>query len=392
MAKALRLTRAGNLGAATRLIQSALSPRSVRREMARGADGLAAVTALQRFLPAAPLALPAPGKKPTAKAQPQAKPQAQPQAKPQAQPQPKRSARPPAARGLGRFAEHDFVGPEGALNYWLYLPARPARGLPLVVMLHGCTQTPGDFARGTGMNLLAEELGFIVAYPSQPASANIARCWNWFQPGDQQRDKGEPGRIAALARELVAEHGADASRVYVAGLSAGGAAAAILASTYPDVFAAVGIHSGLACGAATDMMSAFTAMRSGSQQTHGRDRSGRFVPVITFHGDNDAKVHAINSAQIVANAAEQIGKPLTITRERGETARGRTYTREMNRCADGEVQIEQWTIHGAGHAWSGGNTDGTYTDASGPDASRAMIAFFLPHSISITADEPSQTR
>lgn len=374
MAKALRLTRTGNLGAATRLIQTALTARSARRGMARGVDSFAAAERLQRYLRADPLMLPAPNKEP----------------KPQAKPL--KSKRSPVAPDLGSFVQHDFSGSEGALSYWLYLPARPACGLPLVVMLHGCTQTPGDFARGTGMNLLAEEMGFIVAYPNQPASANIARCWNWFKPGDQQRDTGEPAMIAALTREIVTEHGADANRVYVAGLSAGGAAAAILASAYPDVYAAVGIHSGLACGAATDMMSAFTAMRNGSQQTHGRDRAGRFVPVITFHGDNDAKVHAINSAQIVANAAEQIGRPLTITRERGDTPKGRTYTREMNCSADGEVQIEQWTIHGAGHAWSGGNTGGTYTDASGPDASRAMVAFFLPHSLSSLVDESVQAR
>ncbi|WP_430385458.1 extracellular catalytic domain type 1 short-chain-length polyhydroxyalkanoate depolymerase [Blastomonas fulva] len=234
MAKALRLTRAGNLGAATRLIQSALSARTAKRGMAWGVDGFTGTDSILRDLPAAPLMLPAPTTKGKAKAR----------AKPQAKPM--KAKRLPAAPGIGSFVEHDFSGSEGALSYWLYLPARPSSGLPLVVMLHGCTQTPGDFARGTGMNLLAEELGFIVAYPSQPSSANIARCWNWFKPGDQQRDKGEPAMIAALTREIVAEYGADASRVYVAGLSAGGAAAAILASAYPDIYAAVGIHSGLA--------------------------------------------------------------------------------------------------------------------------------------------------
>lgn len=381
MAKALRLTRAGNLGAATRLIQSTLTQasgaRAARRGMARGMDGTAAVDALQRLLPGVPFALPAPGAKTQAKARPDAKKPSKPRTTPVA-PKTKPSR---AIPGKGSFSERQFSGAEGSLSYWLYLPARPASGLPLMIMLHGCNQTSGDFARGTGMNELAEELGFIVAYPSQSASANIARCWNWFKPGDQQRDRGEPGTIAALTGEIIAEHGADANRVYVAGLSAGGAAAAILGAAYPDVYAAIGVHSGLACGAATDMMSAFTAMRNGSQKTHGRGREGRFVPVITFHGDSDSTVHAINSAQIVANAAEQIGRPLTVTRESGETSKGRAYTRELNRCADGAVQIEQWTIHGAGHAWSGGSTEGSYTDASGPDASRAMLAFFLQHSL-----------
>lgn len=391
MAKALRLTRAGNLGAATRLIQSTLTARSVKRGMARGMDGLAAMEALQRYLPTAPLALPAPKPKTRAKPKPAAKPKPTAKAKIGAKAKPKAKISPAAPKiarprtnptpANGSFAERSFTGPEGALRYWLYLPTRPARGLPLVVMLHGCNQTPGDFARGTGMNALAEELGFIVAYPGQSASANIARCWNWFKPGDQQRDKGEPATIAALTRAIIAENGADANRVYAAGLSAGGAAAAILGSAYPDVYAAVGIHSGLACGAATDTMSAFSAMRNGSRQTHGRRRDGRFVPVITFHGDNDSTVHAINSTQIVANAAEQIGSPLTIKRQKGGTAKGRTYTREVNCGPDGVVQIEQWTIHGAGHAWSGGSVTGTYTDASGPDASRAMATFFLTHSL-----------
>lgn len=376
MAEALRLTRTGKLGAATRLIQSALSASPERHGMARSDDGAAKAETVLRGVPVAPLALPAPGMKP------------QRHARSKKVPRPGKAKRSPVAPGIGSFVEHVPAGPVGALGYALFLPTRPSRGLPLVVMLHGCSQTPADFARGTGMNLLAEELGFIVVYPSQPASANIARCWNWFKPGDQQRDAGEPAQIAALTRQIVAEHGADASRVYVAGLSAGGATAAILASAYPDIYAAVGIHSGLACGAATDMMSAFSAMREGSRQTKHANRTGRFVPVITFHGDSDSTVHAINSAHIVAHAAEQAGRPLTITQERGNTPAGRTYTRERHCTADGEVQIEQWTVHGAGHAWSGGSAAGSYTDPIGPDASRAIVAFLLLHSLSTSAVEP----
>ena len=378
MAKALRLTRAGNLGAATRLIQSTLTTGSVKRNVRRGMEGLAAVESLQRTMSAATLALPAPKSKAKVKtkAKTTAKPRIVPKLKPVV-PKP-RSA---AAQRAGSFAERSFTGPQGALDYWLYLPSRPARGLPLVVMLHGCSQTPVDFARGTGMNALAEELGFIVAYPGQSASANFARCWNWFKPGDQQRNKGEPGVIAALTGAIIAEHGADSRRVYVAGLSAGGAAAAILGAAYPDVYAAIGVHSGLACGAATDMMSAFTAMRNGSQRTHSRDRSGRFVPVITFHGDSDTTVHAINSAQIVETAAEQNATPVILSREQGNTGKGRSFTRDINRAPDGVALIEQWSIHGGGHAWSGGDAGGSYTDAAGPDASRAFADFFLQHSL-----------
>jgi poly(hydroxyalkanoate) depolymerase family esterase len=365
MAKALRLTRAGNLSAATRLIQSTLmqasGTRPVGRDITRKMKGLASVEALQRYLPSEP------GKVPVAKTK--------------AAPKALKSAKVRTGARTGSFTERNFSGPDGALAYWLYLPSQPARGLPVVIMLHGCSQNPQDFASGTEMNLLAEELGFIVAYPGQTASANMARCWNWFKSGDQQRDSGEPAKIAALTREIIAEHAADASRVYVAGLSAGGAAAAIMGSAYPDIYAAIGVHSGLARGAATSVTSAFAAMRNGSLQTQGRGRAGRFVPVITFHGDNDATVHPINSTQIVANAVEEIGMPLTTKSQRGGKAQGRTYTREISCSADGTVQIEQWTVHGASHAWSGGNASGSYTDAQGPDASRAMATFFLQHSL-----------
>ncbi|GGB72322.1 hypothetical protein GCM10010833_29420 [Blastomonas aquatica] len=378
MARAMKLSRASRMNAANRLVQKTLAHNlsggfaggMARRSIARSMGGLVALDALQKYLPSAP-GNPA-AKSPKKPAKPK---------KPAVARKPAKLAKARKAPGRGSFAELRYEGPEGSLDYWLYLPAQGATGLPVVVMLHGCTQTPGDFARGTGMNALADELGLIVAYPSQPASANIARCWNWFKPGDQQRDGGEPALIAAMTRAILADTDADATRVYVAGLSAGGAAAAILGATYPDVYTAIGVHSGLACGAASDMMSAFSAMRNGSRnsRTSPDDRESRFVPVITFHGDNDATVHAINSAQIVAKAAEHIGTPLTVKRQRGGTAAGRSYTREMNCSADGVVQIEQWTIHGAGHAWSGGHNTGTYTDASGPDASRAMIAFFLQH-------------
>ncbi|WP_442919486.1 extracellular catalytic domain type 1 short-chain-length polyhydroxyalkanoate depolymerase, partial [Methylobacterium sp.] len=160
---------------------------------------------------------------------------------------------PPGAR----FEERRFAGPAGGLTYKVFVPSgRDGETLPVVVMLHGCTQDSDDFALGTRMNALAEEQGLIVVYPRQERAANAQKCWNWFEPRDQGRGAGEPALIAGIAREVVAEFGADPARVYVAGLSAGGAAAAILAAAYPDVFAAAGIHSGLACGAARDLPSA----------------------------------------------------------------------------------------------------------------------------------------
>jgi len=278
-----------------------------------------------------------------------------------------------------RFEEQVYRGREGSMSYMLYRPANAAAGMPLVVMLHGCTQSPEDFARGTGMNSLADELGFLVAYPRQSQSANPQKCWNWFKPGDQQRDRGEPALLAGIARQVIAENRADPERVYVAGLSAGGAAAAIMAAEYPDVFAAVGIHSGLACGAARDLPSAMMAMQRGGGAAGAAQAGRRFVPVITFHGDRDATVHEVNSREIVAAASAAAGVPLQVRVEQGRSPSGRSFTRELSVAPDGKVVIEQWTIAGSGHAWSGGHSAGSYTDPSGPEASREMVRFFLDH-------------
>ena len=277
----------------------------------------------------------------------------------------------------GRFDARRHAGAEGSIDYMLYRPATAAPGMPLVVMLHGCTQSPEDFARGTRMNRLADELGFLVAYPRQTQAANQQKCWNWFRPGDQARDRGEPALIAGVTRDVIAAERADASRVYVAGLSAGGAAAAIMADTYPDLFAAAGIHSGLACGAARDLPGALAAMqRGGSRATRARVAGARFVPVITFHGDRDGTVHEANAREIVAAATAAAGVPVTLETEAGE-AGGRRYTRALSRNEAGQVLIEQWTIAGAGHAWSGGDPAGSHAVAAGPDASREMLRFFL---------------
>ena len=264
----------------------------------------------------------------------------------------------------------------GSTEYRLYVPSGAAEGLPLVVMLHGCTQTPEDFATGTGMNALADELGFIVAYPRQPQSANAQKCWNWFRPGDQQRGRGEPAQIAGIVQDVVRDHRADPERVYVAGLSAGGAAAAIMAARYPEIFAAVGVHSGLACGSANDLPSALSAMRSGSGLRTNRDKAS-FVPVITFHGDRDSTVHPINASEIASIAAAGLDRTMERQTETGRATGGRSYLRETSADASGRILIEQWTVKGAGHAWSGGDARGSYTDPAGPDASREMLRFFM---------------
>jgi poly(hydroxyalkanoate) depolymerase family esterase len=282
----------------------------------------------------------------------------------------------------GQFLSRTYGNAAGTLAYKLYIPSgHEGQALPLLVMLHGCKQSPDDFAAGTRMNRIAEEHRCLVAYPEQSAAANISKCWNWFRPADQQRGQGEPALIAGITRQVMDDYRADPSRVYIAGLSAGAAAAAIMGATYPDLYAAIGVHSGLACGAASDLPSAFAAMREGERALRPRlpagDGEGRIVPTIVFHGDRDATVHPENGDRVIAQWTT--ATKLHPTVERGEAAGGHSYTRTLHADADGQVLLEHWDIHGAGHAWSGGSPAGTFTDARGPDASREMIRFFLAH-------------
>ncbi len=273
-----------------------------------------------------------------------------------------------------RFETCTFTGSTGSRNYKIYVPSTyTGQSLPVVVMLHGCTQNPDDFALGTRMNGLAEEQSFLVVYPEQPRSANMQRCWNWYEPGDQQREGGEPALIAGIVRQVIAEFSADANRVYAAGLSAGGAAAAILAVTYPDLFAAVGVHSGLACGAARDMPSAFAAMRGDGVGTSASKRHA--VPMIVFHGDGDRTVNVANGDRVAAQGPS--GPGLTEAVSEGRTPDGVAYTRTVRTDTLGRAMLEQWVLRGTGHAWSGGDPAGSFTDARGPDASREMVRFFL---------------
>lgn len=272
-----------------------------------------------------------------------------------------------------RFATATHRSAAGSRDYKLYVPAnRPDGPMPLVVMLHGCTQNPDDFARGTCMNALAEEFGVLVAWPAQPGSANQNRCWNWFRPEDQRREAGEPSLIAGIVRDVIASENVDASRVYVAGMSAGGAMAAVLGAEYPELFAAIGVHSGLPQGAARDLPSALMAMRQGA----GGDARARLAPSIVFHGDADHVVSPRNGEGVAAQArAAGVTTPIT---ERGQ-AGGRGYSRAVHADASGRTLCEHWTVSGAGHVWSGGDASGSHTDAQGPNASREMLRFFLSH-------------
>jgi poly(hydroxyalkanoate) depolymerase family esterase len=284
-----------------------------------------------------------------------------------------------------RFEERTYVNEAGSRPYKLYIPSGyTGQALPLVVMLHGCTQSPDDFAAGTQMNELAEEHRLLVAYPAQTQAANMSKCWNWFSATDQQRDQGEPSLIAGITRQIMRDFPVEAGRVFIAGLSAGGAAAAIMGATYPDLYTAVGVHSGLACGAASDMPSAFAAMKQGgSLRGGGSRRPGGFVPTIVFHGDRDTTVNPINGDQVIAQA--KAAADLRTTVSRGEAPGGMGYTRTLQADESGRPMLEHWVLHGAGHAWSGGSAAGSYTEPRGPDASREMMRFFLEQPVTATA-------
>jgi len=282
----------------------------------------------------------------------------------------------------GEFLERSFTSAIGTRSYKVYVPAgylaQSSDLLPMVVMLHGCTQNPDDFAAGTRMNTLADEHGFIAVYPAQSAGANAQKCWNWFRTEDQLRDSGEPAIIAGITTEVASTYRIDPRRIFVAGMSAGAAMAVILATTHPDLYAAVGAHSGLAYASAHDVPSAFRAMRAANGSAISARRAAMSVPTIVFHGDNDQTVHAGNAAAIVRQAiAEQGGSALHEEASQGTAVGGRQFSRTVYLDPRNAVVAEHWIVHGAGHAWSGGSTAGTFTDASGPDASKEMVRFFL---------------
>lgn len=266
----------------------------------------------------------------------------------------------------------------GSRDYKLYIPASdPKRPVGLILMLHGCNQGPDDFALGTHMNPLAEKHGLVIAYPSQTARHNAGACWNWFRPAHQQRGAGEPAILASLTRKLMREFGLDRDAVFVAGLSAGGGMASILADVYPDIFSAAGIHSGVARGTARNVVSAMRAMRKGGAAPAGAPvfaAPGPRARRIVFQGDADKTVHPSNAATIIDAAMGHDSVPAKIGKR---TVRGRGYARSDYTAPDGAVLVELWMIEGAGHAWSGGRKAGSYTDSKGPDASAQMVRFFL---------------
>jgi poly(hydroxyalkanoate) depolymerase family esterase len=293
----------------------------------------------------------------------------------------------PAVAQPGRLIVGSYANQYGTRGYRLYIPSRyTGHALPLVVMLHGCSQTPDDFAAGTRMNALAEARTFFAVYPAQPSSANGSQCWNWFRPQDQRRDAGEPSLLAGITREVMGAYHVDPGRIYVAGMSAGAAMAVIMGVAYPDLYAAVGAHSGLAYGAAHDLPSALAAMqRGGLAPVSPRVRAGTAtsmlaarVPLIVFHGDGDTTVNVANADRVIdqwLGAAGAVGERQVVV-SRGQVPSGYAYTRFVYHDAGSRAIAEKWIVHQQGHAWSGGHSSGSFTDSRGPDATAEMVRFF----------------
>ena len=291
-----------------------------------------------------------------------------------------RKPAPPVAPGA-QFILGSYTNKAGTRAYKLYVPSGYAgQALPLVVMLHGCGQNPDDFAVGTRMNELAERPPRLVLYPVQAPSANSQQCWNWFNAGDQLRDRGEPSLIAGMTRQVMATYKVDERRVYVAGLSAGGAMAAVMGVTYPDLYAAAGVHAGLAYGAARDLASALAAMQGKRAAPRAATPNASAVPTIVFHGDRDTVVHPRNADQVILQGAARYhavaGAQPRVLRQSGRVPDGYAYTQYIHLDPQGRPFQEQWLVHGAGHAWSGGSIRGSYTDPKGPDSSKEMLRFF----------------
>ena len=285
-----------------------------------------------------------------------------------------RSTKSTTAESGSVFLSGTCTNAAGSRHYKLFVPSSySGQPVPLVVMLHGCTQSPDDFAAGTEMNHYAEQSPCLVLYPEQSSAANSSKCWNWFNAMDQKRGQGEPSIIADMTRNVITNYAVDPSQVYVAGLSAGGAMAAIMGSTYPDLYAAVGIHSGLPYAAANDLPSAMQAMRAGMNEAKSARAQPGVRPIIVFHGDRDTTVHPRNGEQLIAQHLPEDVSTSVVT---GNEPGGLHYTRTIHQGGDGRPVAEQWLIHGAGHAWSGGSRNGSYTEQRGPQATKEMMRFF----------------
>lgn len=399
MLEAARLTRAGQLQEATEILQRLLRPAPDPGPAANSATGGAEAPIEGEFYVIGAEPKPQPPPRTSAKTREKwAWPGVDPGALnepwrrfqgPLAQP---RTARTPEPLPDGaQFIAGAYTNPAGTRSYKLYVPsAYHGQPLPLVVMLHGCTQDPDDFAAGTRMNEQAEKAPCLVLYPAQAQAANGSKCWNWFKASDQQRERGEPSIIAGMTRQVGTAFSVDPHRIYVAGLSAGGAMAVTMGISYPDLYAAVGIHSGLPHAVACDLPSALAAMQNGGTSPLARQAQATTgmppFPAIVFHGDRDTTVHPCNGDQVIGQCAQTASarRPSTgadprVTVQQGQVPNGHGYTRTIHHRPNGQPIAEHWLIHGAGHAWSGGSSRGSYTDPKGPNATQEMLRFFLEH-------------
>ena len=300
----------------------------------------------------------------------------------------------------GSFVRDSFTNEHGTRDYRLYVPSgNEEQRVPLIVMLHGCGQDAEDFAAGTRMNALGERETFLVLYPEQDAGANPLGCWNWFEPADQKRGGGEPSIIAGATEEVIAEHKVDPDRVYVAGMSAGGSMTGIMGATYPDLYAAIGVHSGLQYKAADNGREALIVQKRGGPDPDRQGRlaflsargEARILPTIVFQGEEDAVVDVVNAHQTLSQWAQTndyahdgsdndsiTDEPADAFRE--ETPEGYDYVRHLYEHPEGGVIMEKWIVEELGHDWSGGDPEGSYADPEGPDASEEMLRFFHNHS------------
>ncbi len=293
-----------------------------------------------------------------------------------------------------------FSNEHGTRDYRLYFPSgyEEQGGIPLIVMLHGCRQDAEDFAVGTRMNDVAERETLVVLYPEQRLDANSLNCWNWFEPFNQERGSGEPSIIAGVTERVITQYNIDTDRVYVVGISAGGAMTTIMGATYPDLYAAIGVHSGLEYKAADNSWAARAAQTDGGPDP---DKQGylaflsareeaRVLPTIVFHGAEDEGVDVVNAHQTLSQWAQTNDYSYdgsnndSITDEPADTFREQTpegydYVRYVYENPEGDVIMEKWVVEGMGHAWSGGDPGGSYIDPEGPDASEEIIRFFESH-------------
>ena len=308
----------------------------------------------------------------------------------------------------GTFSQESY----GGRTYWLYVPSGYQAGTPapLVMMLHGCTQTGDGFATSTNMNALAEQNDFLVIYPQQPSSANSSQCWNWFQTTHQSRGSGEPALLAGMVGDVESSYSVDGSQIFVSGFSAGAAMSVILGATYPDVFAAIAVHSGLEYKAATSTNSAFTAMFSGGPPADPQGQAAynamgsraRVVPVMVFHGTSDFTVATVNGDLTLSQWAQtndlasdgsdnnDIDDQAELI-QGGQVPGGRSFTRYVYEDSNGQVVMEKYLVDTMGHNWSGGVLGGTYTDPDGPDASQIMVDFFLGSAPPVDTTPPITT-